>query len=247
MKKTTVLILAIVLLGIGTAFAAGYKLYVEPVTGDELDELVKSEPFEFNVESNTIEPNPEGFYQMGKFIATSAGSVTTSEMIPAFGQLDVNRFNLLVLQKKVVDGLNQEEAEKLAFEGVIQEAAFLTKARELGIEITDDEALQFVAQLRQRHELPAEEGSSKYAEQVNTKAFIEGLGITEDEYWEEFVVQSIKKDLLISELTNKVMQEVGSAQATQDLGQLYDKIVEKYKEEHKDEIEAFKKEVFNEK
>lgn len=79
---------------------------------------------------------------------------------------------------------------------------------------------------------------------LNTKETIEnlidGLGITEEEYWDEFVINSYKQQIIINELRNIVLKNVDSQDNEKVWINFKEKAINDFKSKNSVEIQKFK-------
>jgi hypothetical protein len=157
-------------------------------------------------------------------------------------------FKQHVIQNK----MNLEQAKKAAFEEVLVETALIEKGEELGIKATLEEAKQTSKEMRQRFE-NAEEGDP--AVEAN-KQMIKGLGLSEDEYWNEYLIKNYIDLITIENVREHVIGELENEKKvikTDENAKAYDEkvkvkwetyvndTVKEFKDKNKNILETFKK------
>lgn len=95
-------------------------------------------------------------------------------------------------------------SEKEIIEKLIDNELLLTKSKELKIRVTDDEAK---AEVQRNREL-IEKADNKEEAKALIADIIKLLEITEQEYWETYVVQAYKSTLIIGKTKQKLGNDI---------------------------------------
>lgn len=190
--------------------------------------VVEAEDIDYNV-----------FVEIGKQYRNNKENKSVKELYPSFEHLDVNYFNGLVVQLTQFEGMENVEAKEKALANTITEVALHQAARSKRIEITEEEVLIMVEEVRNSFESSTEEAYS-----INTKKgiekLIEGLGITEHEYWNEFVIESYKHQIMVSKLREKVIDNVDHQNTQKVWIEFRENAINDFKNKNNVEIQEFK-------
>ncbi|MDG5786402.1 hypothetical protein QA612_02790 [Evansella sp. AB-P1] len=112
-------------------------------------------------------------------------------------EFDIKNYEQYAVTLQNENGYTKEEASKFAFEVELLKVALINKAIEIGIEITDEDAKK---QAKEEREM-FESGKLSDAEKKSIEETIVDLGITEEQFWNEYVVQTgAKMQLMIERL-----------------------------------------------
>lgn len=135
----------------------------------------------------------------------------------------------------VEEGMSKEEADHEALQIQLAEVAILTKAKDLGIKVSNEEAL---TEARKMKEL-VEQGKIENAEEISAKInkVMIKFGITAEQYWEEFIINSYKQMLF----QHKLMDYEKSLNPNLDWNMRHKEIIDEYKQREANEIEKFKR------
>ncbi|MGD9679354.1 MAG: hypothetical protein AB7V16_13515 [Vulcanibacillus sp.] len=222
MKKIIIISLTLsLILGVGVVYA--YK---------NLSQKAEGEVIELNNFNN------EDFFEMGKQFSGNESNTNSEELSSSLKKLNINRYNALIVQFTKIDGLKIEDAKERAMEGLILEVALTQAALNRGIVVTDDEAKKTAQEFRNLLENPTEDTFGINNEAVNK--FIEGLGITEEEYWNEFAIDGYKQQLLQFKLRNDVINGIDPKNAEKVWEDFMENTINEYKKHHNIEIQEFK-------
>ncbi|MFJ7918631.1 hypothetical protein ACIQ6U_02595 [Lysinibacillus fusiformis] len=132
--------------------------------------------------------------------------------------------------------LSDSEAKKLAFEKVIEEKALIEKAKNENLLALEVEAKKMSDDVRNLLINEPEENKEVID---NVKDVINGLGITEDEYYNEFLMESYITSISIDNLFNKVTEGYNEAAKEQIWDEFKTSEKSKFIAENKESINEF--------
>lgn len=128
---------------------------------------------------------------------TSPVNSSLAEKINPINDFNVKNYEQYAATLQNENGYSKKEASKLAFEVELLKVALINRAMELGIKITDEDAKK---QANEGRELFVS-GKLSDIEMKSIEKTIVDLGITEEQFWNEYVVQTgAKMHLLIERL-----------------------------------------------
>lgn len=159
-------------------------------------------------------------------------------------QILFNKFQKEVLNRKLSELQNSnlninsflsvDVSRKDILNKLIDEAILYEEAQRQGLNVTYDDAKKFMENTRYimnaiaKGELKCENQKEAMEEIYNFKAYIKGLGMSEDEYWNEIIVY-YQKILSIGNLKNKIISPM-SEKDKNDINKV-NEFFEKYKNE----------------
>ncbi|ERI93901.1 hypothetical protein HMPREF1982_01336 [Clostridiales bacterium oral taxon 876 str. F0540] len=120
-----------------------------------------------------------------KVLATVEGKNITQQMV------DMARTNSTFTEKQMIEKLLDDEL-------------ILLKAKELKITVTDKEAKAEAKKQRNLYEDTLQKADNKDEVKATMDDFIKKLGITEEEYWNSYVVQAYKNALILGKTREKL-------------------------------------------
>ena len=134
-------------------------------------------------------------------------------------------------------GLTKEEADKEAFRVQLNEVAVINRAIDVGIKVSEEEALQKAQEIREA--LENEEAEKVKGVLISIQEEIEELGISEDDYWNEYMLNSyahavMREKLMEYELNENPMKNWNERQA---------EIIEEFTASESRQIKEFKREI----
>lgn len=134
-------------------------------------------------------------------------------------------------------GFSKGEADEEAFRTQLNEVAVINRAIDVGIEVSEKEALQVAHEMRDL----LEEGEADNAEEAlnNTQEIINRLGITEEEYWNDYVINSYIQMLMRERLIEYERNE----NPGMSWNERQKDIIEDFKSRESRQINKFKKEI----
>jgi hypothetical protein len=95
-------------------------------------------------------------------------------------------------------------SEKEMLEKVINDELLLKKAKDLNISVSDEDAKAEAKKQRDMFEEALNKADNKDLAKVTIDDFIKKLGITEEEYWNSYVIQGYKSALTIGKTREKL-------------------------------------------
>lgn len=147
--------------------------------------------------------------------------------------------SLKAYYKNFFPDLSDKQVVENALNDIITETTVISEASQLGLAPSETDVLNRVKEERKKFENASGEDNEKVKEMI--KGLIEGLGITEDEYWETVApygyVYTISEERLFQKTTEDIEdlnEKIKKWEATKQ------KFVEDYKIKHKQSIEEFK-------
>lgn len=139
---------------------------------------------------------------------------------------------------RVEQGLSKEEADEETYRVQLNEVAIINRAIDVGIKVSEEEALQEANKTRQR--LKEVEGvENAEVALTKTQETIEKLGISEDEYWNEFVINSFIQSLM----KEKLIEYERIENPEMNWNERQEEIIEEFKTNESLQINEFKKEI----
>jgi hypothetical protein len=124
-----------------------------------------------------------------KVLVTVEGKNITQQMV------DMTRTNSTFTEKQMLDKLIDDEL-------------ILIKAKELKITVTDKEAKAEAKKQRDLYEDALQKADNKNEVKTTMDDFIKKLGITEEEYWNSYVVQAYKGVLITAKTKDKLGADI---------------------------------------
>ncbi|ADI00466.1 hypothetical protein [Salisediminibacterium selenitireducens] len=161
---------------------------------------------------------------------------------PSYEKLELSNHNQLVYSFTNKNGMNKSEANQMALEIQLEKAAIFNEAKSRGLSVSKSEAQQ--AAMTERELLL--NGKSANSEEMKAKvnSFIEGLGISEAEYWEDYVVEAKKNVLLEQKLLEHEFNRIElSKDNFKKIQKFLDEITVSYINEQKQSIGNFVKDI----
>lgn len=134
-------------------------------------------------------------------------------------------------------GKNIEEAKKSAYKNLLRETAILEASKELGITVSQEEALNKSREVRGILESKNIKGSKEALEVVEN--IIAELNMNKGEYWNKYAVIGYKNGLLKQKLKDIVSKDNNS----NEWNNFVDKVVDEYIDKNKEELDKFKRSV----
>ncbi|WP_093336707.1 hypothetical protein [Salibacterium halotolerans] len=134
------------------------------------------------------------------------------------------------------NGMTKERAEKEAFDYLVQRVAVVNRAQEVGIEVTEEEAMEMSNNVREK----LENGKIDNAESTlkDIRNTMEAENLTETKYWEEYAKNGYKETLMIDKL--KTYEEEN---ALKPWSVRKKEIVKAFKSNESGRIESFREKV----
>ena len=136
--------------------------------------------------------------------------------------------------------LSKQEAEEEAFRIQLNEVAIINRAIDIGIEVSKEEALQVANKTRQvleQGDSNGFEGTQEALMEINDT--LEREGISEEEYWNDYVINSYKQMLM----RERLMQYERDNNPQKNWNERQEEIIEEFKSKEERQINKFKKEV----
>ncbi|WNF38355.1 hypothetical protein RJD24_08010 [Bacillaceae bacterium IKA-2] len=139
---------------------------------------------------------------------------------------------------RVEKGLSKEEADEETYRVQLHEVAIINRAIDVGIKVSEEEALQEANKTRQM--LKEVEGvENAEVALTKTQETIEKLGISEDEYWNKFVINSFIQSLM----KEKLIEYERIENPEMNWNERQEEIIEEFKSNESLQINEFKKEI----
>ncbi|WP_026688388.1 hypothetical protein [Alteribacter aurantiacus] len=190
-----------------------------------------------------VDKNDNAWYvELGNMVSKSKVNVSSiDEWSPINSEFDYNRHDQFIITLVEYVGMDKDEAIHEAVEGQIINVALLQKAIESGIEISKEDALR-EAQIDRSI---MEDGDADNAQEAleTIRSFIKGLGITEEQYWTEYVVPQYQEKLMLLELQDQVLGSSSYSidEDTMDTWARYEQnVVDEFVRNNKQEVLQFK-------
>ncbi|RXJ04269.1 hypothetical protein DS745_02475 [Anaerobacillus alkaliphilus] len=129
--------------------------------------------------------------------STSPVESSLAGKINPINDFDIKNYEQYAATLQNENGYSEKEASKYAFEVELLKVALINHAMELGIAITDEDAKKQANEGREMFET----GKLSNEEKKGIEETIVDLGITEEQFWNEYVVQTgAKMQLMIERL-----------------------------------------------
>ncbi len=156
-----------------------------------------------------------------------------------------HQYLVAVLENK---GISKKEAISEAFDYQIRELALNDKADEMGVIVSKEEAYEHAKKLREMIESGITDDGTPlddYKEhQLRAEQTAEGLGLTIEQYWNEYVPANAINSMKLSKLQEKLFEgNKTTGIPIEDLNKVTEQIVEEYKNKNSNIILELKKEV----
>ncbi|MGY4690918.1 hypothetical protein [Salibacterium sp. K-3] len=134
------------------------------------------------------------------------------------------------------NGMPEEQAQQEAFDLIVQEAALVNRAQDEGIEVTDEEAREEAQSVRKT--LENGDGPNTESSLQDIEETMEKENLTEDEYWNEYVISGYKHSLMKEKLRDHEKENEPKPWNTRRK-----EIVEAFRSDEAERIERFREEV----
>ncbi len=167
---------------------------------------------------------------------TSPSNHSLATKIHPIDEFDIKSYEQYATTLQIRNGYSKEEASKFSFEIELLKVALINKAIELGTIVTDEEAKKRANEGRELFEA----GKLSDAEIESIKQTILELGITEEQFWSEYAVQTGAKMEIMVEAVHDYHQQYYPEMDWDDFTK---EIVENYKRKEPEKIAIFKKQI----
>lgn len=156
----------------------------------------------------------------------------------------LSKNNFLYLKNLIMSqGLTGEEATQEAWEYQLLETALIDKANELAISVTKEEIEQYVKRNKELFESSVTEDGLEISNHKETvegiERRIEGMGITMEQYWSEYLPEIAENQIKLQKLQEILLEEgmdtnvIGTPERMRE-------IVSEFEQKYSDEILQFK-------
>ncbi|OEF95690.1 hypothetical protein [Desulfuribacillus alkaliarsenatis] len=143
-------------------------------------------------------------------------------------------------------GVDKQQALVEALDYQLREVALLQKAKELGLEVSQDEVTAHIRKLRKSIETGiSEDGlevSNHQESLIQLESIINDLGITYEQYWNEYLPELTKYSLMTGKLHDVYIGSSPEVHAQGWQGWM-DSIVSEFKENNQQKVQEFKQEI----
>lgn len=167
---------------------------------------------------------------------TSPVESSLADKINPINDFDIKNYEQYAASLQNENGYSKKEASKYAFEVELLKVALINHAMELGIAITDEDAKKQANEGRKMFET----GKLSDVEKKSIEKTIVELGITEEQFWNEYVVQFGAKIQLMIERLQAYHKEHYSEIDWDDYAK---EIVENFKMKETEKINKFKESI----
>lgn len=133
------------------------------------------------------------------------GDTNIKDMNPSSENLDTLKVKEYASYLENAFNMNPEKAKIEALEIAIFNVAMNNKGKELNIFVSDDEAVLKAKEQRKLLQDPNNDGAKEALQYI--QSLIEGLGITEEEYWNEYVINGYKDSILVEKLYANITKD----------------------------------------
>jgi hypothetical protein len=134
-------------------------------------------------------------------------------------------------------GLTKEDAEEEAFRIQLNEVSVINRAIDVGINVSEEEALQKSQEAREG--LENEEAENVKEVLISIQEESEQLGISEDDYWNEYMLSSYAHAVM----REKLMEYEQNENPMKNWNELQEEIIEEFAVSQSKKINEFKREI----
>ncbi|WP_238446520.1 hypothetical protein [Alkalihalophilus pseudofirmus] len=134
-------------------------------------------------------------------------------------------------------GLTKEDADEEAFRVQLNEVAVINRAIDVGINVSEEEAFQKSQETRE--DLENEEAENVKEVLIGIQEEIEQLGISEDDYWNEYMLSSYAHAVM----REKLMEYEQNENPMKNWNELQQEIIEEFTVSQSQQINEFKREI----
>lgn len=144
------------------------------------------------------------FYKFGQSISAYDKEVQKSPGLANDEVINAKEVHALQMFYEHIENKDSQAARKEAIKQVVEDTILLQEAEKRNLTVSEDEAREFAK--KQREEL----GKSSNAEEIQKAidGLIQGLGISEEEQWTDYVVKGYMKQNTISKLRSEVLEGI---------------------------------------
>ncbi|WP_156314823.1 hypothetical protein [Halalkalibacter wakoensis] len=173
------------------------------------------------------------------FVSACGGREEVSlkdELNPLNDQFFIEKHESYVEMLIEDQGFSMEEANEEAYRIQLNEVAIVNRAMELGMDVSEEEALNVAQEMRQ---YLVENSNETEEASAHTKAIIKQLGISEDQYWNEYVITSYKQMLM----REQVMEYERQENPSKSWNERQEELIDEFKRNEATQIQEFKRQV----
>ncbi|MCK0472683.1 hypothetical protein [Halalkalibacter sp. APA_J-10(15)] len=129
-----------------------------------------------------------------------------------------------------------EHAQEESYRVQLEELAILTRANEVGIRVSEEEAQVVINQTKEAIESKNVDNWQETKESIDEQ--IQELGISEEEYWNEFLIEPYQQTLMRQYL----MEYVQKKYPKMSWNERREQLIEQFKQREAEQIAEFKEE-----
>ncbi|MFF2156172.1 hypothetical protein ACFVVQ_12725 [Paenibacillus chitinolyticus] len=150
--------------------------------------------------------------------------------------LNEKKYETQVAFNKLISNKSEKEAQQLALEKIIADAAVINKAQDLNLKPSEAEVR---AKIKKEKDTFASKKAENYEEVSQMfNVLLQSLGINEDEYWNKYIFNNYVVIVSKEKLERDLNKDGTNSNKWQDFET---KTIKEFKKSHESEITSFKK------